>query len=135
MARVTGVDRQLARLKRAGAAVREEADQALVTAAGLVTAEALASITADWKSGPGHIPSLPGESPKADTDLLHRGIGIERRGELEVHVISTAPYARDLEYGTSRVAARPYLRPAVAKTRDKAVELLRQAVRRGLAKK
>lgn len=135
MARVTGVDRQLARLKRASAAVRKEVDEVLIIAAGLVVAEAVASITADWKSGPDHIPSKPGEPPNADTGRLHRGIGIERRGELEVHVISTAPYAYDLEYGTWEVAARPYLRPAVAKTRDKAVELVRQAIRRGLAKK
>jgi HK97 gp10 family phage protein len=135
MARVTGIDRQLARLKRASAAVRQEADKALVTAAGLVAAEATASIVAGWKSGPNRVPSRPGEPPNADTGRLHRGIGVEHRGELEVQVVSTAPYARDLEYGTSQVAARPYLRPAVAKTRDKAVDLVRQAIRRGLAKK
>mgnify|MGYP001027103809 CR=1 FL=1 len=134
MARVTGVDRQIARLKRAGAAVRQEVGKAVIAAARLVAAEAVSSISAGWISGPDHVPSKPGEPPNADTGRLHGAIDVVRRDELTAEVVSVAPYAVDLEFGTSRVAARPYLRPATAKRRAEAVELIRRAARRGLAK-
>ncbi|MBW8725445.1 MAG: HK97 gp10 family phage protein [Inquilinus limosus] len=135
MARVTGVDRQISRLQRASGMVRREVGKAVVAAAELVAAEAVASITANWISGPDHVPSEPGEPPNADTGRLHGAIDVERRGELTAEVVSAAPYAADLEFGTARVAARPYLRPATAKKRKDAVALIVKAVRRGQADK
>jgi hypothetical protein len=134
MARVTGVDRQIACLQRTSAMVRREVGKAVVAAARLVAAEAVASIATGWLSGPDHIPSKPGEPPNADTGRLHGAIDVERRGELTAEVVSAAPYA-DLEFGTVGVAARPYLRPATAKKRKDAVALIVQAVRRGQAGK
>jgi hypothetical protein len=130
MAGVTGVDRHLRRLMQRAKAVRREVGKAVVEAAELVAAEAVASISADWISGPDHVPSNPGEPPNADTGRLHRAIDVVRRGELTADVVSAAPYA-DLEFGTARVAARPYLRPATEKKRREAVALIVQAVRRG----
>lgn len=130
MAGITGVDRHLRRLTQRAKAVRREVGKAVVEAAELVAAEAVASISADWISGPDHVPSNPGEPPNADTGRLHRAIDVVRRGELTADVVSAAPYA-DLEFGTARVAARPYLRPATEKKRREAVALIVQAVRRG----
>jgi HK97 gp10 family phage protein len=133
MTRITGVDRHLQHLRRVDKAVRREVGKAVIAAAELVATEAVASITADWISGPDHVPSNPGEPPNADTGRLHRAIDVVRRDELTADVVSAAPYAADLEFGTARVAARPYLRPATAKKRGEAVTLVVQAVRRGLA--
>ncbi|TSD85620.1 HK97 gp10 family phage protein [Mycobacterium sp. KBS0706] len=132
MTRVTGVDQHLRRLAQRAKAVRQEVGKAVVIAAELVAAEAVASITADWISGPDHVPSDPGEPPNADTGRLHGAIAVVRRAELSADVVSAAPYA-DLEFGTARAAARPYLRPATAKKRRDAVALIVQAVRRGRA--
>jgi hypothetical protein len=134
MTRVTGVDQHLRRLTQRAKAVRQEVGKAVMVAAELVAAEAVASITADWISGPDHVPSDPGEPPNADTGRLHRAIDVVRRGELSADVVSAAPYG-DLEFGTARAAARPYLRPATAKKRQDAVALIVQAVRRGRAGK
>ena len=133
MAGVTGVDRHLRRLTQRAKAVRREVGKAVAAAAELVAAEAVAIITAGWISGPDHVPSSPGEPPNADTGRLHGAIDVVRRGELTADVVSAAPYAADLEFGTARVAARPYLRPATAKKRQDAVALIVQAVRRGRA--
>jgi len=103
-----------------------------VEEAELVAAEAVASISAGWISGPDHVPSNPGEPPNADTGRLHGAIDVVRRGELTADVVSAAPYA-DLEFGTARAAARPYLRPATEKKRRDAVALIVQAVHRGRA--
>ena len=45
-----------------------------------------------------------------------------------------APYARALEYGTSdgRIAARPFMRPALIAKRDKALEIMAKAVNQAL---
>ncbi|MGK9168024.1 HK97 gp10 family phage protein [Inquilinus limosus] len=133
MTRVTGVDRHLRRLRQAGKAVRREAGKAVAAAAELVAAEAVASIAVGSASGPDHIPSAPGEPPNADTGRLDGNITAVRRSELAADVVSAAPYAADLEFGTSRMAARPYLRPATAKKRGEAVELILQAIRRARA--
>ena len=132
MTRVTGVDQHLRRLTQRAKAVRQEVGKAVAAAAELVAAEAVASITADWISGPDHVPSDPGEPPNADTGRLHGAIAVVRRAELSADVVSAAPYA-DLEFGTARAAARPYLRPAAVKKRQDAVALIIQAVRRGRA--
>ncbi|MFE0754173.1 HK97 gp10 family phage protein [Inquilinus sp. NPDC058860] len=133
MIRITGVDRHLRRLTLRTKTLHREVGKAVVAAANLVAAEAAASIAAGWISGPDHVPSKPGEPPNADTGRLHGAIDVVRRGETAAEVVSAAPYAADLEFGTARVAARPYLRPATAKKRQDAVALIVQAVRRGQA--
>lgn len=64
-----------------------------------------------------HVPSNPGQPPKADTHTLDRNIEttIKSISPPVVRVTSNAPYGRDLEYGTSKMAERPYMRPAMAK--------------------
>lgn len=133
MTRITGVDRHLRRLRQTRAAIRREVGKAVGLSAELVATEAAASISEGSASGPDHVPSAPGEPPNADTGRLDGHITTVRRSELAVDVISAAPYAADLEFGTSRMAARPYLRPATAKKRRQAIELIARAVRRSRA--
>lgn len=100
----------------------------------IVAAEAHVSITAGSASAGRHVPSAPGQPPNNDTGFLARNIEVHQTGPLAVQVRSLAPYAADLEFGTSRMESRPYLRPA----RDaKAAEIQKraaQAVNRALRK-
>ena len=63
-----------------------------------------------------HWPSAPGHPPAIDTGELRRSIMFDVRGtELEVGSYAGAPYAKYLEEGTRKMAARPFLEPAVEK--------------------
>ena len=81
-----------------------------------------------------HIASKPGDAPNKDNgDLIKYLIvskvkGNTRKG-YSAYVKSLAPYSMDLEYGTSRMAARPFLRPALAKNAPKIEKLIFNAVR------
>lgn len=59
------------------------------------------------------IPSRPGKPPHYQTGRLWRSVRWERKNVYGVSVIANAPYGIFLEYGTSKMAARPYLRPAI----------------------
>lgn len=92
---------------------------ALYAAGQEIELEAERSITEGSISGAGHIPSLPGEPPNADTRLLDTSIEttIASHSPPVVHVTSNAPYSAALEYGTSKMAERPFMRPAMRKKR------------------
>ena len=95
-------------------------------------------------------PSAPGESPKRVSDTLHRAIRHEAKVTRKEIVgrfgvfgaaekrrprgssTSVGRYAAMLEFGTSRMAARPWLRPTYRKFRKQIVKRL-QATSRGRA--
>lgn len=106
----------------AGSLLYEYADQ--------IRAEAFRSISAGSVSGAGHIPSAPGESPNRDTGALQAGLKVERTGLLTAEVRAETPYSTPLEFGTSKMAARPFLRPA----RDKVGAVAEQEFSRKLAR-
>ena len=66
-----------------------------------------------YGSRPRHKASAPGEAPASDTGTLIGSIYHEREGDLTYAVGTRLGYAEYLEYGTSRMAARPFFRPAV----------------------
>lgn len=106
---------------------------AMYAAGQLVEIDAEHSITSGSISGANHVPSLPGQPPNADTRLLDTNIEttIRRRGRNPVvQVMSNAPYAMFLEFGTSRMAERPYLRPALQRNRAQSTRMVEEAVRR-----
>lgn len=88
------------------------------------------SITAGSVSGKAHIPSAPGEPPNQDTGVLAGNIETTQPAPLVVEVSSNAPYSRALESGTSKMAARPFMRPARDKERRNVERLVRQAMER-----
>lgn len=90
--------------KLLGAALKEAGDT--------IATYAQTSITRGAVSGKGHVPSKPGEPPKADSHRLADLIEVTQPETLEVVVSSNAPYATALELGSSKVEARPYFRPA-----------------------
>lgn len=129
MARVIGAKAHVARLRRLRSPeMVRKVSSALFAAGQLIQVEAQISITAGAVSGKGHVPSLPGQPPNQDTGVLANGIETNLVAPLKVEVTSNAPYAGELEFGTSKMAERPYMRPAVAKKRPEAVRLVRRAV-------
>jgi HK97 gp10 family phage protein len=64
------------------------------------------------RGGVSHRASAPGEAPASDTGTLIGSIQHERENAHAYSVGSRLDYAAFLEYGTSRMAARPFFRPA-----------------------
>ena len=108
----------------------EAVNKAIYVAADIIATEAALSITAGAVSGKNHVASKPGEAPNADTHFLDRSIATSVTSPLHAEVNVFAPYAAKLEFGDSKVAERPFLRPATEKHRPKAQRLLKEAVRR-----
>lgn len=80
----------------------------------------------------GDNPSLPGEPPKKRTGQLLNSIGwsVVKKGQGvsgTVGVLRGSPanqYGIALEYGTSKMAARPFVRPMVFKNQSTILRLL-----------
>jgi HK97 gp10 family phage protein len=64
-----------------------------------------------------HQASAPGEAPAVDTGTLLNSLTSELEGPGTAVVYTNVEYASYLEYGTSRMAARPFLTPAVEAVR------------------
>jgi HK97 gp10 family phage protein len=123
--KVSGSEQHIERMERmSGPELVRQMGAALFVAGQEIEVEAAHSITQGAVSGKGHIPSLPGEPPNADTHLLDRSIETHATGPLKVQVSSNAPYSVHLELGTSTMHERPYMRPAAQKKRDRVVEII-----------
>lgn len=107
-----------------------EVGKAVFVFGDMVRAEAQHSIVEGSISGPGHVPSLPGEPPSADTRVLDQSIVTRRTGLMSVEVVANAPYAAALEYGRldGSIAERPFMRPALKKRTPEGMALVRRAV-------
>jgi hypothetical protein len=73
-----------------------------------------------------HQASAPGEAPATDTSFLVNSIGMRPAGKDAYEVKAAAKYALPLEVGTARVAARPFMVPALLKVKP----VLEKAVRK-----
>lgn len=129
-----GLDALEKRLKNMrGSALRKRIGSVLHTAGEMVAVEAQLSITAGAVSGKHHVASSPGEPPNNDTgELAGKIIGGRAHdvpGGIGVRVTSNAPHAVHVEYGTSKMAARPYMRPAADKVAPTARRLVAIAAR------
>ncbi len=72
----------------------------------------------------------PADAIGALADAITSGHDDEGRASVTV----AAPFAADLEYGTRRGPARPFLRPAFASTGDAARKILRGALQSAVAR-
>ena len=74
------------------------------------------------KSSPSrvHVASAPGEAPATDTGFLASNVykEVENKGLTGI-VESRAPYSSDLEFGTTKIAPRPFMQPALEENRNK----------------
>lgn len=73
--------------------------------------------------------SAPGEPPKSDTGRLVGSIRVER-GFLTASIGSDVLYAPFLEFGTSKMAERPYLRPSLDESENTIQQLIEAAMQR-----
>lgn len=83
---------------------------------------------------PPHQASAPGEPPATDTGILVNSIAGDAEisgGVVQGIVRAKAAYAAWLELGTRRMAARPFLMPAVYANRERVMLYVREAFRRG----
>jgi HK97 gp10 family phage protein len=109
-----------------------DVSRALFAGGEMIQTEAQISITAGAVSGKHHRPSAPGEPPNDDTHNLANKIETRARAPLVVEISSNAEYAAPLEFGTSKVAARPYMAPAANKKRREVTKLVDKAVSRAI---
>ncbi len=119
------------RLKRmSGGGIVAAAGRVVFVGSDMIRAEAFRSISASSISGKNHVASAPGEAPNRDTGVLQANIENSKTGPVSAEVRSKAPYAAPLEFGTSKMAARPYMRPA----RDKMAPKIRKLFAREIDK-
>jgi HK97 gp10 family phage protein len=127
--KIVGAKEHAANLRRiAGPEMIQQVGAALFVGGQMVETEAELSITRGSVSGKGHVPSAPGDPPNRDTGLLDNSIETVQVAPLKVEVTSNAPYSRALEFGTSKMAERPFMRPALQKKREEVQNLIRSAV-------
>lgn len=130
MVKVIGAKAHAARLKRIrGPVMIREVGKAVYAAADYLSTEAALSITNGAVSGKNHVPSTAPDPPNADTHDLDRSIHTERESQLKALSVADSDHAAPLELGTSKMAARPFMQPAAAKTRKQAQRLVQAAVK------
>lgn len=117
-----------------GPAAQAEIGRAIYAASDFTRTEAQRLIANGAIQGKGHVPSLPGEPPNWDTGQLATNITNTRTGVLTSETVSNAPYSADLEVGNSRMAARPFMKPAGEATQEPAEKLVAKALRRVITK-
>lgn len=124
--------------KRLKTNARRKVERSLQRSTNLVRNEAVESIMRGSKSGPTvtryqprreHQVSAAGEAPASDTGFLVSQISSEvkmdQTGGLG-SVVSAAPYSVALEFGTTNMGARPFLQPALRKSKNKIERIFKQ---------
>lgn len=117
--------------------VRNAANRGVTRSTEAVRSEALSLIAnspADGRAyqrrGVTHIASSPGNPFRSDTGNATRLISTRyNRARLMGVVNSGAAYALELEFGTAKMEARPYLRPALANKRGEIVSNIVEELR------
>lgn len=127
--RVIGAKAHAARLRKlAGEHMVRRVGQALFAGGEMIQTEAQIGIAAGSVSGKNHVPAPPGSYPNQDTGVLANNIETNQVAPLVVEVSSNAPYAAALEFGTSKMEARPHMSTARDAKRNEVVQLVRRAV-------
>lgn len=102
--------------------IRRAAARGVFRGGQLVRTHAVRSILGGAKSGRiyvrrgiAHQASAPGEPPASDTGRLANSIDVKLDAVRVVATVSASTrYAAFLEYGTQKMAPRPFMRPALA---------------------
>lgn len=78
--------------------------------------------------------SAPGEYPMSDTGRLANNVvaNLPTSGNISAEVGTNVQYGRYLEFGTSRMAARPWLLPSFNKAKAGVEAKLKRAIERAL---
>ena len=129
--KVTNLKKVLSQLNRLGKDMEVPFQEIVKGGGQLIRGEAIKSIQSGAKSGVlyqmynprrEHRASAPGQAPASDTgNLVSKIIVKKQAGEIKVQ--SNADYSKYLEYGTSKMAARPFMFPASEKSMSKIVQV------------
>ena len=138
--RIEGLDAITQASDRVKQAVADELNKAVYASAQKVSSEAKRSLLDGNKSGRIykhgsvlHRASAPGEAPASDTGRLVNSINSYAVGNGEAISVAgrgTVKYAAMLEFGTIKIAPRPFMLPALEKSRAWIGERLNKAVRK-----
>ena len=123
----SGVEEATKALEKVKEDLEKDMKEILLGGGQLIRGEAIRSIQQGSKSGKTykkynptrtHKASAPGEAPASDTGFLVSNIRVKEQKDV-VQVRSEASYSKFLEYGTSKMLARPFLFPATERSRPK----------------
>lgn len=121
-----------AALREASGDVRDAVSKEVVATAIRLRKDVVRSIQSGPANGAirrnGSRASAPGQPPMSDTGRLASSIEFDQIGPLTATVGSRLAYAVYLEYGTRKMAARPFFRPAVERMRGEFVARLEAAI-------
>jgi HK97 gp10 family phage protein len=140
--KVEGIARLKARLRALDANAKHPVRQAIAAGALAVEREAKTSVQRGSRTGRiyyrrnrTHQASAPGEAPKSDTGYLAGRITtvVDLDG-LGANVESQAAYSKALEFGTTKMAARPFLFPAFEKMKERIKRNVGDAVKAAFKK-
>lgn len=123
-----GKDAHLRRLKRLSTDAVKVAGRVVFVGADMVRAEAFRGVSSGSISGRNHVASAPGEYPNRDTGGLQNGFKTEQTGPLSAEFRSETEYSEALEFGTSKMEARPHVRPARDAVKPKIERLFAQEI-------
>jgi len=141
--KIEGLDQIGNATKEVRAIVAKEIQGALKVSGERVRGEALKSILQGGKTGRiynrgnvAHTASAPGEAPANDTGRLASSI-VSIQDKDQVLIIAgtgSVKYATMLEFGTTNIKPRPFMLPALEKSRQWIIDRLNRAVVDGAAK-
>ena len=80
------------------------------------------------RDGVEHTASAPGEPPAADTGFLRGSVTVDSVTPTEAIIAPHTDYDEELEFGTERIAARPYMRPALDEHEAEILDAVRATV-------
>ena len=124
--RVSNLKKVLSQLENLDKQLEPDFQEIVKGGAQLIRGEAIKSIQTGAKSGVvyqmynprrEHRASAPGQAPASDTGNLVSKIVVRQKGANVTNVESNANYSAFLEYGTSKMEARPFMLPAFEKSK------------------
>ena len=124
--RVTNLKKVLSQLENLDKQLEPDFQEIVKGGAQLIRGEAIKSIQTGAKSGivyqmynprREHRASAPGQAPASDTGNLVSKIVVKQKDANVTNVESNANYSAFLEYGTSKMEARPFMLPAFEKSK------------------
>lgn len=139
---VLGLDELTKNIKRFNSVVDSELQNAASAVGQAVRNDAVRSIQRGSPSGVTyqkyspkrtHRASAPGQPPATDTGRLAGSIRVEQQ-RLTADIGTDLIYGKYLEFGTTKMAARPFLVPALEKNREKWRERVAAAIEKGVKK-
>ena len=141
--RVKDINKVLGKFRSLGKDLEEPFREVVKGGAQFVRGEAVKSIQTGSKTGRTyekynprrtHKASAPGEAPASDTGNLVSQIRVKEESKDLIKVESNALYSSFLEFGTSKMLARPFLFPATEKSRMKIAQAVFNKVKQEIQK-